>query len=232
MRLGVVANQASDTKNGWSIRLSNGETLNGRFLVLATGVTPRTGGFTQRLGMILGPGPGVANTDFLGAKVAILGGGDSAFENYMMAKKRGAKSVSVFARTIRARMEMLQQANPEDVIIGGYRVDEAARMVNGVAYDQIIVLYGYEANKAALLGLDLGMRPDGFVHTDASCQTTIESVFAIGEIARRAHPCCATAMADGVVVAKEIQRRLESALIVKFSGLARRSASILAKAVG
>lgn len=231
MRLGAIAREASATQDGWKVRLSDGNSVNGRFLVLATGVTPKTGGFTQRLGMIVGPGPNVAKTEFEGAKVAILGGGDSAFENYMLAKKRGAKSVSIFARTLRARKEMLEQACPEDVIVGNYVVDDAARTVNGITYDQIVVLYGYEASKVALLGLELGMRTDGFVHTDDFCQTTIESVFAIGEIARRAHPCCVTAMADGVVVAKELQRRLEADFAARFAGAARRSAMFFAKAI-
>lgn len=231
MRLGVLASEATAIANGWKVRLSDGGHVDGRFLVLATGVSPKTGGFTQRLGMIVGPGPSVATTEFGGAKVAILGGGDSAIENYLHAKKRGAKSVSVFARNLRARKEMLEQACPEDVIVGSYVVDDVARTVNGESYDQIVVLYGYEASKVSLLGLELGMRTDGFVLTDASCQTTVASVFAIGEIARRAHPCCVTAMADGVVVAKELQRRLEADFTARFAGAARRSAMLLARAI-
>lgn len=227
MRLGVAASTATPSKSGWIVRLSSGEDLKGRFLVLASGTAPRTGGFSKRIGMILGPGPGVANTDFTGSNVAILGGGDSAFENYVFAKKRGANSVTIFARTIRARAEMLRQASERDVQIGGYQVDDEARTVNGNPYDHIIVLYGYEANKSSLLGLELGMRPDGFVLTDAVCQTTTDKVFAIGEIARRAHPCCVTAMADGVTAAKEIQRRCEADFTSKFAGLARRSMSML-----
>lgn len=231
MRMGVLASEAKATTNGWRVQLSDGSGVDGRFLVLATGVTPKSGGFKQRIGMIVGPGPAVANTEFGGAKVAILGGGDSAIENYLYAKKRGAKSVSVFARTLRARKEMLERVCPEDVFVGSYSVDDDARTVNGDPYDQIVVLYGYEASKVSLLGLELGMRTDGFIHTDSSCQTTIESVFAIGEITRRAHPCCVTAMADGVVVAKELQRRLESDFTARFAGAARRSAMLLSKAI-
>ena len=231
MRLGVDAMEASRAGNGWGVRLSTGEILSGRFLVLAAGVAPKTGGFAHRLGMILGPGHGVANTNFSGSKVAILGGGDSAFENYVFAKQRGATSVTIYARTLRARAEMLEQANPEDVHVGVCDVDDVARTVDGVPFDHIIVLYGYEAKKSSMLGLPLGMRRDGFVVTDANCQTTIDSVFAVGEIAQRAHPCCATAMADGVVAAKEIQRRLESDFASKFAGLARRTVSLAAKAL-
>ncbi len=106
MRLRVDAMEASRAGDGWGVRLSTGEIVSGRFLVLAAGVAPKTGGFAHRLGMILGPGHGVAK-----------------------------------------------------------------------------------------------------------------------------HPCCATAMADGVVAAKEIQRRLESDFASKFAGLARRTVSLAAKAL-
>lgn len=60
---------------------------------------------------------------------------------------------------------------PEDVTEGAYELDEAASCVNGVRYDRIVVLYGYEANKASLLGLEPLMKPDGFVVTDEQCKT-------------------------------------------------------------
>jgi thioredoxin reductase (NADPH) len=231
MRLGVTATAAVRHPSGWSVAMSSGANLYGRFLVLAAGTSPKKGGFSNRVGMIIGPGPGVANTNFSGAKVAILGGGDSAFENYDFVKRRGALTVKIYARSIRARAEMLSRATEQDVQLGDYMVNELTRTVNGETYDHIIVLYGYEANRSSLLGLEVGMRTDGFVLTDNRCQTTIETVFAIGEIAQRAHPCCVTAMADGVTAAKEIQRRCELDASTRFAGMAKRSISLLQKVV-
>ncbi|WP_075588149.1 NAD(P)/FAD-dependent oxidoreductase [Rhodoferax antarcticus] len=173
--------------------------------------------------MIVGPGPSVARSDFAGKKVAILGGGDSAVENFTMACDRGAADVRIFARSIKARADMISTVAPEKVVLGSYTVDEKSNSVNGEVFDQILVLYGYEASSESLLGLDLAMRPDGFVMTDTDCLTSKNNVYAIGELARRGHPCCVTSMADGVAVAKAIQRRIESTAISRFAGLTKRA---------
>ncbi len=226
MHLGVTASRAHVAHDGVSVELSNGEQFRAQFLVLAGGVTPKTGGHASRLGLIVGPGPSVANTNFDQARVAILGGGDSAFENYGFAKSRGAREITIFARSIKARAEMLSRVPPHDVVLGDYDLDSVANTVNGSPFDQILVLYGYEASKSSLLGLDLAMRPDGFVSTDGDTLTSNPKVFAIGELAGRWHPCCATAMADGVVAAKAIQRKLEVTAAQKFTGFVRRAAKL------
>lgn len=226
MRLGRSAVLAGASGSIVEVALDDGEAFSGRNLVLAGGVSPKSGGFVSRLGLIVGPGPSVANTRFEGEDVAILGGGDSAFENYLFAKERGARSVTIFARNLRARSEMLAKVPVGDVVLGPCEVDADGRSVNGMAFGQILVLYGYEANAKSLLGMQLAMRPDGFVATNEDCETSLPNVFAIGEIARRAHPCCVTAMADGVVAAKAIQRRLEQSASARFVGAAKRAFSL------
>ncbi len=46
---------------------------------------------------------------------------------------------------------------------------------------------------------------DGFIITNADCETPVAGIYAIGEAANRMHPCVITSMADGVVAAKAIQ---------------------------
>ena len=212
-----------------TVMISGGESISARYLVLASGVTPKDGGLGGRLGIIVGPGPAVAKSDFTNTRVAILGGGDSAFENHGFVMERGAISATIFARTLRARVEMLDRVAPQDVVVGDYTVDKDAKRVNGQSFDQILVLYGYGAAPQSLLGLDIAMRTDGFVWTNEECVTSLERVYAVGELARRGHPCCVTAMADGVVAAKSIQRRLESTKLSKYAGIARRAMSFGAK---
>lgn len=226
--LGVDAVKAEPQKGrGFQISLSDGRHVCGKTLVLAGGVTPRAAGFIERLGLIVGPGPKVADQDVAGKKVAILGGGDTAFENHHFLRQRGAAQVKVFARTLRARAEMLERVPPEDVIVGPAHVDQAARTVNGDAFDVIAVMYGWRPSESGLLGLEPMLKPDGFVWTGPETDTSIDGVYAIGEIARRAHPCCATSMADGVVAAKAIQRRLESAFASKYLAMVRRTSGVV-----
>lgn len=229
MRLGISAQRADVDHDGVQLALSTGETVHGKYLVLAGGVSPKTGGHSNRLGLIVGPGHGVAKTNFSGARVAILGGGDSAFENYNFISKQGPAQLSIYARTLRARSEMLEQVPPEHVVVGDYALDTKNNTVNGQPFDQIVVLYGYEANKESLLGLELLMKSDGFVWTNGDCATNNDRVYAIGELAHRAHPCCVTSMADGVVTAKALQRRLESTKLAQFAGMARRTMTLGSK---
>lgn len=226
MRMGAEVISASFEKDKATVLLASGEKIISRLLVLATGVVPKTGGLASRLGLLLGPGHAIANTNFVGAKVAILGGGDNAFENYGFAMDRGAASVQIFARSLRARAEQLERVPPEYVMVGDYSLNANKNTVNGEAFDQILVLYGYEVSPKALLGLDFAMRTDGFVSTDGNCQTSNPFVYAIGEIAGRMHPCCVTSMADGVVAAKAIQRRLESSALSRYTGMVKRIAAL------
>lgn len=230
--LGETAKTACREDAVWAVTLGSGALLRATCLVLAGGVSPKTGGLRARAALLIGPGPQVASTNFDGSRVAILGGGDSAFENYHFVTERGAREVHVYARTLRARAQLLDGVPPEAVRLGDFAFDDANSTVNGVPYDRVLVLFGYEANKSSLLGLEPALHANGFVQTDGDCLTSLPRVWAIGELAQRAHPCCATAMADGVVAAKAIQRDLEDARSTRYRNMALRSAGLLKKTVG
>jgi thioredoxin reductase len=179
--------------------------------VIATGVSPGRGGLEPGPRLLFGPGQHVFDHDFAGQSVAILGGGDNAFENYEFVKRRGASQAHIYARTVRAGRVFRDMANPGDVYPGSYEVDGAAGQVNGRAYDVILVMYGWEPAPvfASELGLDRDQK--GYLLVDfTTCRTSVPGVYGIGEVAARGHPCVVTAMADGITAAKDIQRRLES----------------------
>lgn len=232
LHLGQTALSADKTPEGWAVRLYSGTVLTSQFLVLAGGVVPKAGGLLARSALLIGPGPLIAATDFQGKRVAILGGGDSAFENFRFIQERGAATIHVYARTLKARAELLEAVPADAVREGAYTFDEQRSTVNEEQYDQVVVLYGYEANRSSLLGLEPLMRPDGFVATDSQCKTSLPGVWAIGELAQRAHPCCATAMADGVVAAKSIQRELEASRTARYRGMLKRASGLASKLKG
>lgn len=190
---------------------SGDKSISAPYLVLASGVRPADGGLRASPNLLIWPGKQIAAADFSGKSVAILGGGDSAFENYEFIRAKGAAGVHIHARTIRARREFLERTPVEDVSIGHYDVDPETTTVSGRPYDVIVVLYGWTPSLDFMRGLDLARDSRGFVVTDrGTAETSIPNVFAIGEVAQRMHPCCVTSMADGVVAAKEIQRRIEA----------------------
>lgn len=187
----------------------------GKTVVLASGVRPRgLPGYEVHLngrypGVFIGPGESVMNTPVHGLRVALLGGGDNAFENHGFLYERGAATVHVYARTVRAQQQFVQRVKPDDLKVGAVVVDPVARTVNGEPYDLIWVFYGWQANVGYLGDLMVQHDARGFVVTEMSnAQTTEPGVYAIGEVAQRMHPCVPTAMADGVVAAKAIERLL------------------------
>jgi thioredoxin reductase len=186
--------------------------LQAKTLVIASGVRakPLPGFEGQSFsGVIVGPGDEVMSTDFKSTRVALLGGGDNAFENYEFVKQRGASQACIYARTVRAQKQFVARVPDSDLVVGAPMVDPVKRTVNGQPYDWILVLYGWQANIGFLDGLALAIDERGFVQTDmATAQSSVQGIYAIGEVAQRMHPCVPTAMADGVVAAKAIEKQL------------------------
>lgn len=188
-----------------------------RYLIIATGVLPRNDIFTESDSMMIGPGERIYHFDFKGKRVAILGGGDNAFENYLFIKEKKPACCHVYVRTQRSRRNLTEKMDTNDVFSGPYQADQASMTVRHDntqrEYDEMIVLYGWEANfPQALEGFRNEMTDErGFIATDVYCATQVPRIYAIGEVANRMHPCVTTSMADGVVAAKAIQNELESA---------------------
>lgn len=186
-----------------------------RHVVLATGVRPK--GLSQpdrsptpSEGVLVGPGTAIVQQNFLDKRVAVLGGGDNAFENALYAMQHGARDVTIFARTVRAQHQFVQQFPAEKVVRGDCRVDVRQRHVNDLPWDLIMVFYGWEARVPDTPGHLLNRTPAGFVDVDVrTTETSLPNLYAIGEVAQRMHPCVVTALADGVTAAKVIQSRLE-----------------------
>lgn len=186
----------------------------GHALVIASGVLARNlAGYppqTRWPGVLVGPGSAIVTQDYAGLSVAVLGGGDNAFENFVYVRGRGAKTVHLYSRTVRAQSQWIARAGDAGVHRGDYDVDPVARTVNGRRYDLILVFYGWEPQAAFADGLNLARDERGYIRTDAAtAQASLPGVYAIGEVANRMHPCVVTSMADGVVAAKAIQRRRE-----------------------
>lgn len=90
-------------------------------------------------------------------------------------------------------------------------VVESANLQNqqehDAAYASLTIDSGWQANlpQAFRNFKNKLLKQDGFIMTDANCETPVSGIFAIGEAANRMPPCVVTAMADGVVAAKAIQ---------------------------
>ena len=185
-----------DGEGGWHFYRS-------RFVVLATGVCARRlpEAIEASPHIWIGPGNHIWQQKVAGKKIAVLGGGDNAFENAVWLAEQGAK-VDIYARHVRAQRLWQNRCSQAHVHVGAYDLQAASMSVNGESYDVWAVFYGWQACVPA--GLNLILDERGFVTTDAFGQTSCPQVYAIGEVTQKQHPCIATAMAEGVVAAKAI----------------------------
>ncbi len=174
-------------------------------VILATGVRPRSAGFTPSERFLIGPGNQIENGKFQDQKIAVLGGGDNAFENYVFLKEKGAKDVKLFTRSLRARVNMIAPVPKDKIFLGDYHVNPEKLTVNAEKFDRICVFYGWEANVPFNDVLQLSSDPKGYIRVDGFYETSRSNVYAVGEIASRTHPSFVTAMAEGMIAAKRIQ---------------------------
>ncbi len=186
------------------VKTAQGEWL-APFVVVATGSTPRTGGFTPTASIAIGPGVPMEALDVKGQTVAILGGGDNAFDQARFVRDRGGH-VALFSRKQPRAQKLLQDLVPDvRVVVGRYRTSQSRMTVNGEAFDRIGVQYGFEA--VVPEGLKL-RRQGGYIRVDRFGETSVKGVFACGEVTDFWHPCVTTSAAHGVQVAKQISKRL------------------------
>jgi thioredoxin reductase (NADPH) len=201
-----------------------GEWLQGRGVIIATGARKR------RLG-ILGEDEfeirGVSfsatrdHSLYAGKKVSVIGGGDSAMQNSLLLA-RICPSVTLIHRSdkYRARPDWLKQAqeNPRIKIIdnaeakaieGGERVerlvieDTRTGEIKIIDIEGVFIRVGVAPNTEMFRG-QIEMDEAGFIETDQRQQTSVEMVYAAGDVCRPACLSVATAVGQGAISAKDI----------------------------
>ncbi len=179
--------------------------LTAPFVVIATGTTPRAGKFRASATVAIGPGEPMEALDVAGKRVAILGGGDNAFDQARFVRDRGG-AVTIFSRGEPRAQAMLREMIPDvAVVTGPYDVRQSAMTVNGQAFDAFGVMYGFEAV------VPEGLKPrrqGGYVRVNRLGETSLPGVYACGEVTDYWHPCVTTAAAHGIQVAKQIAMKL------------------------
>jgi len=171
---------------------------------------------------------GEADAD-LGAHVAVIGGGDNAFDVSRMLAERGIR-VTVIMRSKLPKAQPLlierlrrYQASGSVAVLAGRTVaalEEAGSKVRirlhgggEIEADGVVLLFGYRPNtdQPWLLALAPATDALGYLVVDGNMETSRRGLFAAGDVANPAHPCIATAIASGAVAARQIAKRLARA---------------------
>jgi len=193
------------TPEGFRLHFTDKPPHLSRFVVLATGSVPRRGPFQPGDTVIIGPGDPMEAAPVTGRRIAVLGGGDNAYDQARFLCQRGAAKVVIFSRSPPRGQALLRAQIPQvPVRIGPYHADQTSLTVDDEPFDLFAVMYGFEAV------LPQGLTPDlenGYIRVDRFGETSLRNLFACGEVTDYWHPCVATASAHGIQVAKQISLR-------------------------
>ena len=209
------------------VRLRSGEELQSIVIIIATGLRRRKLGIPGEAefvghGMIESSGDREA---FAGQDVCVIGGGDAAAENALLLAE-ACPTVTLVHRgkKLRARREFTEALHtnhcitvfPESVvrrIIGSDHVEaveiERAGAIKPfqMAVRGVIVRVGFEPN-TELFRDQLEMDDRGYVVISSQQETSIENVFAVGDVANPLAPTISSAVGAGATAARIVASRL------------------------
>lgn len=160
-----------------------------------------------------------------GQSVVVFGGGDGAFENALLLAAHCPQVFLVHRGTAaRARPEFVGRVAAHDNI----EVIRAAQVVavhgdsdqltavkietaggtRTLAASWLVVKIGFEPNADAISGDALARDPNGYLLVDQFLRTSVEGVYAVGDLRNPRAPCLAAAVGDGAVAGQEVGRYL------------------------
>ncbi len=213
---------------GWRLRLDDGQVLQARALLLATGLKPLRpeAYFPSRQ-----PHPRVLDAlsltacreQLAPARILLLGGGDNAAENALYLQARGHQ-VTLWSRSDwRAQQRLVERIQGLAGAIhtrlpspmpSRLQPDEAGVTVHSQAFgeerfDHVAVLLGFEAEPSAWLQVGDALQRAGITAPSHPFRDEPRfaplGLFVAGDASGRQHPCVQTALGDGVVAAKAVE---------------------------
>ena len=212
--------------------LENGKTFSARALVIATGVRRRKLNIKgeeefRNHGIIES---GKRDAELIGGKrVCIVGGGDAAVENALILSETAAqvfivhrrsqfsarpefigkvqsnKKIKIFTETVLSKI--LGKTNVESVELRNTTTGETTAL----PVEAVLLRIGVEPN-TELFRDALEFDKSGYIKTEANCQTSLENIFAIGDVANPLSPTVSTAVGTGAVAAKVIYDKINQKL--------------------
>ncbi len=205
-----------------SVRLADGTVLRTNAIIMAVGGTAKK---LEAAGEDENFGKGVsycATCDgffFRGKTVAVVGGGDTALEDALYLAKITEKVYLIHRRDEFRGSRILQQrvfAEPKieilfNAVVGKIKSDEGG--VTGVSLvsttseetwdidtDGVFIFVGFSPNNQ-LVPAGVKLNSSGYVITDEKCETSIDGIYAVGDLRQKFANQIVLAAADGCTAA-------------------------------
>lgn len=198
-------------------------------LVLATGMRPRATAELAALAarserIIIGPLSDAIRDRIRDASVLILGGGDNALDHALFLAKRGnrvqvaaraalsARAAFIAACANRENIELRARTAPLRLVPRQAGIQASWPDRDDSLHDWLLVMFGYLPNTDVLRDFDEALRPTltpgGHVHVDGWQRTDVAGLYAAGDITDSPQPSVPTAIAQGLVAARAVERDL------------------------
>ena len=160
-----------------------------------------------------------------GEFVAIVGGGDAAFENALILAESAQRVYLIHRREqFSARPEFVSRVHSDrrielitDSFITRIEGDDRLRSVivkersggakREIRIDALLIRIGIEPN-SELVKRQVKLDRSGYVIVDSHCQTSCPNIFAVGDIANPGSPTIATSVGTGAIAAQIIAKEL------------------------
>lgn len=218
--------------SGFQLTLENGQLVQGRSLILATGSNKRHLGAP---GEIEFAGKGVtycATCDaffYRGKTVAVIGGGDSAVEGAAIAAQVAAKVYLIHRKSSfraepfwvekvkeKANIEFVLERNVSEIFgdsrVRGVRLDQAWNVQETLSVDGVFIEIG--STPAVALAQEVGCTIDarGFLQVDGAQRTSVPGVFGAGDVTSGSNYFAqfATSVGEAAVAANSAFQYLQS----------------------
>lgn len=210
----------------FNIHRGDGKIDKARSVIIATGARPRRAGFTGE-DEFFGRGISACATCdgffYKGKEVAVIGGGDTALEEALFLAKICTKVYIIHRRdTFRSapntiarvekteNIELILNSAPEEVLgdasgVTGIRIKSNSGETRELNVPGVFTFVGYDVNNQVLIQDDgnflCDMTPAGDVVVDIDMKTSVEGLYAAGDIRISAPKQVVCAAGDGAVAA-------------------------------
>ena len=210
------------------VRMDDGSVLTAPALIMAAGGLPRrlgVPGETEFAGRGVSYCAVCDGAFFRGQELAVVGGGDAALEEGDFLTRYASKVHLIHRRAQFRAQPVLQErarANPkiEFVLDAQVRTIEGDEKVQRVRYVQrgeekelavggVFIFVGFVPN-SDLLKAHADHDPAGYLLTDRNMQTSIEGLWAVGDVRAQLTKQIATAVGDGTTAAVAASQYVES----------------------